>query len=197
MSIRPKLPKVSLSPGFLLLVVFLFYLDDGSGILLWAAAAAIIHELGHVAAAMLMGGRAEALTLSAVGAELRFSYPVVLSYGRESLVVLAGPAVNLLAGIPLLWAGEYLPAMATFGLGVFNLLPILPLDGGRILFSLTAEHFGLDQADRVLAVSTGVVIGLLIGLGAIAAVEYANLVPLMLAGWLLFRALQKEKIIPK
>lgn len=197
MSIHPKRPKVTVSPGFLLLAGFLFYLDDGSGILFWAASAAIFHELGHVAAAMLMGGRVEALTLGAVGAELRFYYPAVLSYGRESLVALAGPAVNLLVGVPMLWAGAHLPAVITFGLGLFNLLPILPLDGGRVLFSLTAEHFGLGAAERVLAVSTGIVVGLLAGFGAIAAAEFANGIPLILAVWLLLSAVGKEKNIPK
>lgn len=197
MSIRPDLPRVTVSPGFFLLAAFLFYLGDGSGVLLWAAAAAIVHELGHVAAAMLMGGRAEALTLSAVGAELRFDYSSVLSYGRECLVALAGPAVNLIAGVPLLWAGLYLPAMITFGLGLFNLFPVLPLDGGRVLSNLVAAHFGLDQAERTLAVSTGIVVGLLAGLGVIAAIEYANVVPLMLAVWLLFGSMRKEKNIPK
>lgn len=175
----------------------MFYLDDGSGILLWAVAAAIVHELGHVTAAMLMGGRVEALTLSAAGAELRFVYSAVLSYSGECLVALAGPAVNLMAGVPLYLSGLFFPAMITLGLGVFNLLPVLPLDGGRVLSDLVAVRFGLDHAERTLAVSTGVVVGLLAGLGAIAAAEYANVVPLMLAVWLLLGAMKKEKNIPK
>ena len=197
MSTCHSLPKVSVSPGFLLLAAFLFYLDDGSGILLWAVAAAIFHELGHVIASILMGGRVERLTLSAAGAELRFAYSAVLSYGRECLVALSGPAVNLIVGVPLYAAGLYLPAMISFGLGFFNLLPVLPLDGGRVLYGLTAVRFGPDHAEQMLAVSAGIVAGLLAGLGAIAAAEYANVMPLMLAIWLLFGAMKKEKNIPK
>lgn len=197
MSIHPDRARIAVSPGFILLAAVLFYLDDGSGIAIWAAAAAFCHEVGHVVAAMLFGGRVEALTLSVVGAELRICYPVMLTYGKECLVALAGPAVNLLLGIPLLCAEAYLPAMITLGLGVFNLLPVLPLDGGRVLYDLVADHFGLDRAECVLAVCTGVVVGLLAGAGAIAAAEFANVIPLMLAIWLLYGAIGKEKNIPK
>lgn len=192
MLIHRKLPKPSVTPGFFLLVCLLFYLDDGSGVLLWGAIAALLHEIGHIVAAALFGGRVEALSLSAAGAELRFCYSSGLSYGHECLVALAGPAVNLLFGVPALWLREYLPAVVCLSIGVFNLLPILPLDGGRILFNLVAERFGPNVADRVLAVTAGVLIGLLAGFGMIAAMRYANFMLLLLALWLLFGNIRKQ-----
>lgn len=189
---RLKKLKVTITPGFLLLLGVMFYLDDGIGILPWAVAAAALHELGHVGAAALFGGRAEALSLSAVGAELRFGYPGVLSYGRESVIALAGPVMNLLAGLPALWMGAYLPAAVCLGLGLFNLLPILPLDGGRVFGSLLAEHFGPDAAERVLAVTAGILIGVLVGLGVVAVVKFANVMLLTAALWLLLGATKKE-----
>lgn len=189
---RRKGPDVRVSPGFLLLAAVLLYLDDGVGLVPWAAGAALLHELGHVTAAMLFHGRVEALTLSAVGAELRFSYPAPLSYGRESLVALAGPAANLVTGVTALWLGAYLQAAVSLGLGLFNLLPILPLDGGRVLFDLVSEHFDPMAADRVLAVTAGVLIGLLAGFGTVSVLEYANIMPLMLALWLLLGAARQK-----
>lgn len=188
-------PEVAVSPGFLLLAGILIYLDDGSGAVLWAAAAAAMHEIGHVTAAILLGGRVKALTLSAVGAELKFDYLGLMPYAKECLIALAGPMVNLLVGIPLLWAGAFFPAAITLGLGVFNLLPIPPLDGGRVLFALIAGRCGLDSAEWAVAVCSGLVIGVLTGGGVIAAVEYANVVPLLLAGWLLFCTMKREKIL--
>lgn len=185
-------PDVRISPGFLLLAGILLYLDDGAGVLPWAAGAAALHELGHITASMLFRGRVEVLELSAVGAELRFFYPVPLTYGRESLVALAGPAANLLAGAAALWLGAYLQAAVSLGLGLFNLLPILPLDGGRVLFNVIAERFGPTAADRVLAAAAGVLIGLMAGLGAVAMLEYANIMPLALALWLLLGAARQE-----
>lgn len=185
-------PAVSVSPGFLLLLGLMLYLDDGVGLLPWVLLAGGFHELGHMAAARLMGGRAEHLSLTAVGAELRFSYPT-LSYGSENLVALAGPAANLLIGVPALWADAWLPAAANLGLALFNLLPVMPLDGGRVLFNLTAEGFGPAAADCVTAVAAGVLAGVLAGFGVIAAIHYANFTLLLTAVWLLSGILGREK----
>ena len=77
-----------------------------------------------------------------------------MSYGGELLAAAAGPAVNLLlaAALGLLgrwWEPLYLLAGAQAVLGCFNLLPILPLDGGRMLW--LALCWGTDPflADRV------------------------------------------------
>lgn len=197
MSILPEKMKLTVSPGILLLAALLFYLDDGIGMLPLAVAAAAIHELGHIAAALLFGGRIGGLALSAVGAELQFCYPSMLSYGKENAVALAGPAVNLLVGMTALLFRLYIPAAVSFGLGLFNLLPILPLDGGRVLFNVMAEYFGLDVAERVSAVAAGLLIGILAGFGLISVVKYANFMLLLVSAWLLINAVGKKMKIPQ
>ena len=72
-------PGIEVSPGFLLLLGALFWLDEGVGLLGWGLLACLIHELGHVAAALAFGGRADRLSLTVVGAELRIAYPAPLS----------------------------------------------------------------------------------------------------------------------
>lgn len=185
--------RLEVSPGFLLLACILLYLDEGVGVLPWGLLACTIHELGHMAAARTVGGRVERLSLSAVGAEFRFAYPSALSYGKESFVTLAGPMANLLTGVVALWADAYLLAVFSMGVGIFNLLPILPLDGGVVLFNLLLSHAGFQWADRVLAVTAGVLIGLLLGAGVVAAVAYTNLTLLLTAFWLLLGVLRQGK----
>ncbi len=182
---NPEQPRVEASPGFLLLLGALFWLDEGVGLLPWGLLACIVHELGHIGAALVCGGRVERLSLTMVGAELSFSYRTPLSYGRDSLVALAGPGANLLLGGLFFWQGRHLPAVLTLGLGVFNLLPILPLDGGRVVYGLLAERLDPDWADRLLTASAGCLVGLLAGAGAIAAIHYANVTLLLTALWLL------------
>lgn len=181
----PDRPRLEASPGFLLLLGALFWLDEGVGLLSWGLLACFVHELGHVAAARLIGGRVERLRLSAVGAELSFTYRTPLSYGRDSLVALAGPAANLLLGGVFFALRRHLPAAMSLGIGAFNLLPVLPLDGGRVAYGLLADRLDPDWADRFLTAAAGCLVGALVGVGAVAAVHYANVTLLLTALWLL------------
>ena len=186
----PDRPRLEVSPGFLLLLGVLFWLDEGVGLLLWGLLACAVHELGHVAAALAFGGRTKRLSLTAVGAELSFAYRAPLTYGQDSLVALAGPAANLLLGGLFFSLNRYLPAVLSLGVGTFNLLPILPLDGGRVLYGLLADRLDPDWADRFLTAAAGCLVGLLMGIGVIAAAHYANVTLLLTALWLLARVLR-------
>ncbi len=187
-----KRTKVNVTPGFLLLAGTLLYLDQSVGVLGWGILAAICHELGHIFFARLFGGRVEVLSLTVTGAELKFSYPKVLSYGMESIIALAGPAANLLTGVSALYFRGQLFAMTSIAIGLFNLLPILPLDGGCILFNLVCELADVSASERIMSVCAGIFIGILFGVGLIAAVHYANIVLLILSGWLLLGTIRKN-----
>lgn len=178
-------PRMEVSPGFLLLLAALFWMDEGVGLLPWGLLSCLVHELGHVAAAAACGGQVERLSLTAVGAELSFSYRRPLSYVRDSFVSMAGPAANLAAGGLLLGFGQSMPAVLSLGIGAFNLLPVQPLDGGRVVYGLLAERLDPDWADRLMTAAAGCIVGALVGVGAIIAVYYANVTLLLTALWLL------------
>ena len=114
---------------------------------------ALCHELGHLGALRLAGAEVEKLRLTAFGAEIKAD-TCYLPYGREVLCILAGPAVNLLLALILARiAGDYALAGANLLLGVFNLLPIPSLDGGRALYLLTswaADPIAADQVCRTV-----------------------------------------------
>ena len=127
----------------------------------WLAAAvtaALFHELCHGAVAVALGGSLGNIRLGERGASMEVGG---LSNGRELLAAAAGPVGSL--GLLL---GRCFPRLALCGLvqGFYNLLPIYPLDGGRILFCLIrfrhSEGVALKICRRV-----GALAGVLASLG--------------------------------
>ncbi|MBO4538820.1 MAG: site-2 protease family protein [Clostridia bacterium] len=134
--------KIRIHPLFIALCLFLLVV--GKGFELGASALAVAaHECGHFFSAKKRGFVLKDLSLMPYGAVM---------YAEDGLpdrdgwaVALAGPAVNLLvcATIGTTWwfFPQLYPATKTLfivnaGIGLFNLLPCYPLDGGRILLSL-------------------------------------------------------------
>ena len=101
-TIRKRHFRLRVSPAALLLVggaaVWAASAAEEEGIrpaaLLLLGLAALIHELGHLAAAVACGVRITGMRLDLFGARLEL--PGLLSYRQELLVALGGPAANLL-----------------------------------------------------------------------------------------------------
>jgi Zn-dependent protease/CBS domain-containing protein len=133
-----------------------------------------LHELGHAVTARKLGLGVRSMTLWLLGGstEMEGEAP---SPGKEFAIAVAGPAVNLVLGVVAVIAVLLLPsgtvteelalqlAFSNLIVGVFNLLPGLPMDGGRLLragvWKLTGDRFlGLTVAGwggRVVAVGLG------------------------------------------
>lgn len=142
-------PQFSVSPLFALWGVLPWLTGRGWPLLFLAAA--LLHEGGHLLALYLLGGKAETVRLRLSGAELRWRGR--LSYGGEALLALAGPGANLLWALLCAALTRLRPAPGLYRfigchltLALFNLLPALPLDGGRALCALLERRFPLHGA---------------------------------------------------
>lgn len=172
--------------GFLLLLAWLNYTDT-QGLLLPALWAATLHELGHLLAIISFGGHVTCLRLSAAGAELRLGG--VLSYGAELVCALAGPTVNLALAYCAAQTGTergFLFAGLNLTQGVFNLLPVSVLDGGRCICAIAAMVIDPDKVNTLRRAMDYVMTTLLVAAGAIIFWQTRNLTALIVAAWLLW-----------
>ena len=123
----------------------------------------VLHELGHALMARRYGIGTADITLYLFGGVARLER-MPRSAGPELLIALAGPAVNfaiaLALAIVLGFAGFVgLPSPDLMAivlwmnvvLGAFNLLPIFPMDGGRILRAALSGWLGRVRATEVAA----------------------------------------------
>ena len=136
-------------PGAVVLLAGLYFLLP----LRWCVRlvlAVTVHELGHVAALMLCGAEIYGLRMEACGLALRCASPE--GAVRTIAAALAGPAAGV--GLFYILRGVGYPEGADLSLlyACVNLLPVLPLDGGRALQAAAAAWMGERTAERLLDV---------------------------------------------
>ena len=136
-------------PGAVVLLAGLYFLLP----LRWCVRLALtvtVHELGHVAALILCGAQVCGLRMEGCGLVLRCTPPEGAL--RTVTAGLAGPAAG--GGLFCFLRGFGYLACAELSLlfSCVNLLPVLPLDGGRALYAALAALAGERAAERTLDV---------------------------------------------
>lgn len=138
------------------------------GVLVFASVLA--HELGHSVVARGRQVRILGIELHLFGGVAQMVDPP-RSPRDEIAIAIAGPAVSLTLGFTLSGVAWLFPsaplwiawiAGVNFMMGVFNLVPALPMDGGRVLRAWLASRKGLSEGTRA-AVKTSRVIAVIFG----------------------------------
>ena len=169
-------------------------------------ASLLLHELGHALAARREGIATREITLWMLGGVAQ-SDTAFARAGTEARVALAGPAVSAVLGAGLVAAGQLSalsPAAAAIveWLGwtnllllAFNLVPALPLDGGRVLRAALWRRTGdWLTATRAAVRVSRLLSAALIALGLLGVLAGAGFAGLWLAfiGWFLLSAAAAE-----
>jgi len=158
--------QLAVHASFLLLLAYYGYegwLEGGGPGLLWSVSlivlffvCVILHELGHSLMARRFGVKVPRILLLPIGGMAEFDH-IPRRPSAELLITAAGPAVNfaifgalaVLFGLPkgFPFHPEFEDTLNGLGqlllywnlvMGVFNLLPVFPMDGGRVLRALLA-----------------------------------------------------------
>ena len=164
----------------------------------------VTHELAHALVARRFGVQVRGITLFLLGgvAEIEGELPTP---AKEFAVALAGPATSLALGaafallwrlaVAFGWTGAegvtFTVAAVNLGVAAFNLLPGLPLDGGRLLRAGLWRRSGSYASATRIASAAGRVVAVLLaimGLIAFAAGDPTGLWYVPMGGFIFLMA---------
>ena len=145
------------------LFIILFYFTKQIEIYAMIMFFAILHEFGHLLAGLLLGMKPEKMEIMPYGVSISFrltpeDYNQKIRHGnrlelKKILVAIAGPITNFIM-ILIVWQMKmnvFSGLMILYSnllLILFNLLPIYPLDGGRIIKGILHMFFGKIKAEK-------------------------------------------------
>ena len=193
---------------FLLWIGTAFYFQGGAAAALGGIAfllllfvCVVLHEFGHILMARYFGIRTPEVVLLPIGGMSRMER-IPDKPRQELLVAIAGPAVSLAIALILIAALGELPnpiklwprdpgrsllvqlAYANLMLLAFNLLPVFPMDGGRVLRALLSSRLGHARGTRIAA-AVGQAAAIVLGLTALFA---GNIILVLIAIFIYFAA---------
>lgn len=161
-------------------------------------ASVVLHELAHTIVASLLKIRVTEVELFPFGGQAKTEDFVAVNPENEVCIALVGPCTSLLlAGLAWLvgsWGEpQFLFLMkVNLVLGLFNLLPALPLDGGRVLRAVLSLKWGWRKATANVAALGQLMGGLLCGCGTYLVLYSAQGANLFFLGLFLWWAARKE-----
>ena len=148
--------NLSIHPLFYLLGLY-YAFTGGIFLFVICTATAVIHELGHSFVASGLGYRLNKIKLMPFGAVVSGNAEG-LKFMDEVKIALAGPIINLAVSIffvatwwvyPECYAFTDVIVGANLSMAIINLLPVYPLDGGRIVFASLGVKVGYEKAFKI------------------------------------------------
>ena len=169
------LPSVHLHPLFLATCAFLVF-TGGFALVAASLIAVLIHELGHAAEANRRGYRLKKITLFPYGGIIEGD---AIAPEHMAPIAAAGPIANLVLALICSSVRANYPGIAfvdtlmnaNVAVFAFNLLPAFPLDGARILSSITKDRIKTLKILRIVGIACALVLFLLFILSAFGKIN--------------------------
>lgn len=169
MKIKQKNKSVKKKPGqafsvrvsifYILMAAIMIFLGKGYEIAVYTSVV-VLHELAHAEIAQRLGYALKSFRLMPYGASLTGDFEGV-KIKHEVFIAIAGPLFNLCLTIPAVALWWLIPksfyitelfVTANLFIALFNLLPIFPLDGGRVLLALLSQKVPRNKAYKTIRI---------------------------------------------
>lgn len=187
--------EINLKIFFIIILFFLFhYLDTYVIFLIFV----IFHELAHLFFGIIIGGKPKTICLNPLGLSLEF-----YSYGKDKslnkiMLFFSGPLINFVFAI-IFMKFEILPeyrekiVYTNLALALFNLIPIIPLDGGKILSEIIKIFFGTEVANKYIMIFSKTFLIIISLIYSIMILKLKNIFTLIILIYLWILYLREEK----
>jgi len=195
-----KIGGIRIRVNLLVLLLSAVYIYMGLAIeILLIFGAVLTHEIAHVMMARLLGVRVAEVDLLPFGGQAKMEDFTGLEPEQDIYLAMAGPAASLsMAGIFYFLQDQitsaYLPMFININLylGLFNLCPGLPMDGGHILRAVLSKFIGYKRATSRTAAMGKIIALTMIGWGGYQLYYFHGGLNFIVVGILLLWAAHRE-----
>lgn len=173
---------------------------------------ALIHEFGHLFAGLLMGMKPEKIELMPFGVSISFKINVK-EYNRKIrkanilelkkiVVAIAGPLTNLLiilitGKLKLEIIKEITIVYTNLLIMIFNLLPIYPLDGGRILKGILHINLGKIKSEKYINNISKITVIIITAISSILILYIQNVAVFIINLYLWYLIIKEDSMYKK
>lgn len=176
---------------------------------------AVIHELGHLFWGLILKLKPEAFSITPFGLQISFKaepnlYNTKIKNGtklclKRMSLALAGPLTNFIIALILIilnnielyknsiFFGE-VAIYANILIGIFNLIPIYPLDGGRILKEIISIRSGIKKSYYYINKISNITMICLMFISSILLLYIHNIAILIILVYLGYLVIKQNKI---
>lgn len=182
----------------IIIAIILFFLLSNLNMYFMFLFFVLIHEIMHLIVGLIIGGKAEKMYINPFGVSLE-----IYLYGKSRplskiLFYLSGPLINFILAIGFFYLNmdiELKEKLIYTNLSIcfFNLLPILPLDGGKILKEIFTVFFSSDISSKIMIYFSKIFLGIISLVYSILILKVKNIYILILLIYVWYLFLIEEK----
>lgn len=166
----------------LLLIALCFALGDAYNAAGFTMVSVIAHELGHITMLFIRGHKPQKIIIHAFGTVINAEN---LSLKDMVITAMAGPLFSLILCVVFYFL--YMPLFTpNLLIGLINLFPIMPLDGGRSLYYILVKVSG-KKGGRIIMRVMGITFGILILVPGVILFLYSGYnISMLMLGFFVF-----------